>query len=186
MEGRADHRVGKGPYLVTPDPTRSAQQDEAKPDRHDHWIQHRGRADAPDDDALDECTEHTGEEHRDDERDGERELEGGQERESDERAEHRCLALSEGDDLGRLEDQDDAERGQGVQASEREPVDEQLSPREIESHTLNIRMARSAKSSAIAVSASLPFGRYQRWTQVHIPRRARAASFGSVPPNDPS
>src|SRR3989475_3399413 len=186
VEGRADHRVGKGPYLVAPDPTRSAKQDEAKPDRHDHRVQHRGRADAPDDDALDECTEHASKEHREDERDGERELEGGQERESDERAEHRCLALSESDDLGRLEDEDDAERSQRVQAAEREPVDEQLSPWQIERHTLSIRTARSAKSSAIAVSVSRPLGRYQRWTHVHIPRSARAASLGSVPTNEPS
>src|SRR5947199_47352 len=41
------------------------------------------------------------------------------------------LTLREGDDPGRLEDQDDAERGERVQAAEREPVDEQLSPREI-------------------------------------------------------
>src|SRR5438093_1750990 len=186
VEGRTDHRVGKGPYLIAPTPTRRTEQDEAQADRDDHRVQHRGRAYAAQDDALDERAEEASEEHGHDERDRKWELERCKERERHEGAEHRRLALSKGDDASRLEDQDDAERGQRVEAAEREPVHQQLSPWQIESHTLNIRMARSAKSSAIAVSASLPFGRYQRWTQVHIPRRARAASFGSVPTNDPS
>src|SRR6266550_3796289 len=186
VERWADHWVGKGPYLVAPDPTRSTEQDEAQADRDDHRVQDGGRVDAAQHDALDQRAEESSEEHGQGECEGEREPERCQERERYECAEHRCLALSKGDDLRRLEDQDDAERGQCVQAAEREPVHQELSPGQIERHTLNIRMARSAKSSAIAASVSRPFGRYQRWTQVHIPRRARAASLGSVPTNEPS
>ena len=206
-QGRAGHRCGKGPYLVAPDPTRGTEQDEAQPDRDDHWIQDRGRADVTQYDTLDERSEHPSEGQGQDECDGERELKDGQEREGHECAEHRCLALREGDDLGRFVDQDDAESGQCVQAAERQPVDEQLSPRQVGEdvrcdrqhrplcllrssgrryrhtdrtrHAQSIRTARSAKSSATAVSVSRPPGRYQRWTQVQVPRSARVASLES-------
>src|SRR5947208_17168565 len=48
---------------------------------------------------------------------------------------------------------------------------------DLERHTFSIRIARSAKLSAIAVSLSRPLGRYLLLTQVHILSRARAASL---------
>ena len=50
---------------------------------------------------------------------------------ADERAEHQKLALREIDDLYRIEDQEQAERDESIDAAERKPVDDKLAHEEI-------------------------------------------------------